>query len=395
MPHTLTTTAEPSRAKPRSPLVGWLAVLSVTAGLFAIVTVEILPIGLLPAIGRSFDVTDGTAGLTMTMPGFLAALSAPLVTTATARVDRRIMLCAFMALLALANFVVAVAPAYWLVLVSRVLVGVTIGGFWSIGAGLAARLVPPGSVGRATAVIFSAVPLGSVLGVPLGTFVGEAAGWRTAFTVMGVLSVGVCGAMVLVLPPLAPEEALCVSVLRAALRGSGTRWALLVTFLVVLAHFGAYTYVTPFLRQVTDVGPGVVTVFLLAYGAAGIAGNFIGGAAVARRPRAAFAVAAGLIAGAALLLPVLGDRPGGAVVLLVVWGIAYGAVPVCSGAWFAAAVPRSPEAASVLFTASFQATISFGALAGGAVVDRAAPSAVMVLGGLTAAVGAVAVGLRR
>ncbi|MFD9884391.1 MFS transporter [Streptomyces alboflavus] len=395
MPHTRTTTAERSGANPRSPLISWLAVCSVTAGLFAIVTVEILPIGLLPEIGRSFDVTDGTAGLTMTMPGFLAALSAPLVTTATARVDRRVMLCAFMALLALANFVVAVAPAYWLVLVSRVLVGVTIGGFWSIGAGLAGRLVPPESVGRATAVIFSAVPLGSVLGVPLGTFLGEAAGWRTAFTVMGVLSVGVCGAMVLVLPPLAPEEALRASVLRAALRGSDTRWALLVTFLVVLAHFGAYTYVTPFLRQVTDVGPGVVTVFLLAYGAAGIAGNFLGGAAVARRPRAAFAVAAGLLAAAALLLPVLGERPGGAVALLVVWGVAYGAVPVCSGAWFAAAVPRSPEAASVLFTASFQATISLGALAGGAVVDGATPSAVMVLGGLTAAAGVVAVGLRR
>ncbi|WJV50703.1 MFS transporter [Streptomyces flavofungini] len=395
MPHTVTTTAERPRAASRSPLIGWLAVWSVTAGLFAIVTVEILPIGLLPEIGHSFRVTDGTAGLTMTMPGFLAALSAPLVTTATARVDRRLMLCVFMALLALANFVAAVAPAYWLVLVSRVLVGVTIGGFWSIGAGLAARLVPPESVGRATAVIFSAVPLGSVLGVPLGTFVGEAAGWRTAFTAMGVLSLGVCGAMVLVLPPLAPDEALRVRVLRAALRGSGTRWALLVTFLVVLAHFGAYTYVTPFLRRVTDVGPGVVTVFLLVYGAAGIAGNFIGGAAVARRPRAAFAVAAGLVAGAALLLPVLGDRPGGAVVLLVVWGIGYGAVPVCSGAWFAAAVPRSPEAASVLFTGSFQATISLGALAGGAVVDRAAPSAVMVLGGLTAALAVVVAGLRR
>ncbi|MER7344871.1 MFS transporter [Streptomyces aurantiacus] len=378
----------------RPPLLGWLAVASVTAGLFAIVTVEILPIGLLPEIGHSFRVTDGTAGLTMTMPGFLAALSAPLVTTATARVDRRTMLCAFMALLAAANFLAAVAPAYWLVLVSRVLVGVTIGGFWSIGAGLAGRLVPRESAGRATAVIFSAVPLGSVLGVPVGTFVGEAAGWRTAFVALGVLSVTVWMVMLVVIPPLAPEEALRGPVLRDALRGTGTHWALLVTVLVVLAHFGAYTYVTPFLRQVTDVGPGAVTVVLLVYGAAGIAGNFMGGAAVARRPRAAFAVAAGLIAVATLLLPVLGTRPAGAVALLVVWGIAYGAVPVCSQAWFAAAVPRAPEAASVLFTASFQATISLGALAGGVVVDGASLSAVMALSGLTAVAAVAAVGLR-
>ncbi|MFD9076595.1 MFS transporter, partial [Streptomyces lasiicapitis] len=264
----------------------------------------------------------------------------------------------------------------------------------SIGAGLAGRLVPPESVGRATAVIFSAVPLGSVLGVPAGTFVGDVAGWRTAFVALGVLSVGVWVAMLVVIPPLPPEEALRGSVLRGALRGVGTRWALLVTVLVVLAHFGAYTYVTPFLRQVTDVGPGLVTVFLLVYGAAGIAGNFLGGAAVVRRPRAAFAVAAGLIAVATLLLPVLGTRPVGAVVLLVVWGIAYGAVPVCSQAWFAAAVPRSPEAASVLFTASFQATLSLGALTGGVLVDGASPSAVMVLAGLTAVLAVAAVGLR-
>ncbi|MFH8989659.1 MFS transporter [Streptomyces sp. NPDC017940] len=386
-------TAVPAPAS-RTPLRGWLAVGSVTAGLFAIVTVEILPIGLLPSIGRSFDVTDGTAGLTMTMPGFLAALSAPLVTTATSRVDRRTMLCAFMALLAAANLLAAAAPAYWLVLVSRVMVGVTIGGFWSIAAGLAVRLVAPGSAARATAVIFSAVPLGSVLGVPAGTFVGEAAGWRTAFGALGVLSLCVWGAMLAVLRPLPPEQALRVAVLRESVRGRGVRGALWTTVVVVLAHFGAYTYVTPFLGEVTGVGPDLVTVFLLAYGAAGIAGNFVGGAAVARRPRAGFVTAAGLIACATLLLPVLGDRPVGAVVLLVVWGIAYGAVPVCSQAWFAAALPRAPEAASVLFTASFQATLSLGALAGGAVLDRTSSSTVMVLGGLTAVL-AVAVGARR
>lgn len=395
-PSTPTCTAVRTDTGPttRSPLLGWLAVASVTAGIFAIVTVEILPIGLLPEIGHSFHVSDGTAGLTMTMPGFLAALSAPLVTTATARVDRRTMLCAFMALLAAASLLVAVAPAYWVVLVSRVLVGVTIGGFWSIGASLAGRLVPRDAVGRATAVIFSAVPLGSVLGVPVGTFVGEAAGWRTAFVALGVLTVGVWVLMLVLLPPMPPREALRGAVLREALRGGGTRRALVVTVLVVSAHFGAYTYVTPFLRQVTGVGPGLVTVFLLVYGAAGIAGNFMGGAAVVRRPRAAFSVAAGLIAVATLLLPVLGDRPAGAVVLLVVWGIAYGAVPVCSQAWFAAAVPRAPEAASVLFTASFQATLSLGALVGGLVVDGASPSAVMALGGLTAVLAVVAVGLR-
>ncbi|WP_327358297.1 MFS transporter [Streptomyces sp. NBC_01304] len=353
-------------------------------GIFSIVTTEILPIGLLTSIGSSFTISDGMAGLMMTMPGFLAAISAPLVTIATARIDRRLMLCVFMALLALANLLAAVAPDYWLVLVSRVMVGVTIGGFWSIGAGLAERLVPAESVGRATAVIFSAVPLGSVLGVPAGTLIGDVAGWRMAFVVMGALSVGVLIMLLMVVPPLPSVRATRPDVLRGMFRSVSTRFALVLTFLIVLAHFGTYTYVTPFLEKVTHASAPLITVLLLVYGAAGIAGNFLGGAMVARRPRLTFGLAAGLIATATLLLPVLGRGKIGAAALLIIWGVAYGAVPVSSQTWFAKAAPGSPEAASVLFTASFQATISFGALAGGVVVDRTSPSAVMTLGGITA-----------
>lgn len=378
-----TATMTPARAS-ESTFVAWLAVVSVMMGIFAIVTTEILPIGLLTSIGSSFTVSDGMAGLTMTMPGILAAVSAPLVTVATARFDRRLMLCVFVLLLALANFLAAAAPDYWLVLVSRVLVGVVIGGFWSIGAGLASRLVPAASVGRATAVIFSSVPLGSVLGVPLGTLIGDVAGWRTAFVVMGALSLAVFAALLLALPPLPPERATRLTVLGGMLRSVNTRFALLATFLVVLAHFGAYTYITPFLEQTTRVSPALITLFLFGYGAAGIVGNFVGGSVVGRCPRATLAVAAVMIATATLLLPVLGRSPVGAVTLLVIWGTAYGAVPVCSQTWFARSAPHVPEASSVMFTASFQATISIGALVGGVIIDHSPASTVMTLAGATA-----------
>ncbi|QKW32720.1 MFS transporter [Actinomadura sp. NAK00032] len=368
----------------RTSTAGWAAVLSVTMGIFSIVTTEILPIGLLTSIGSGFTVSDGTAGLMMAMPGYLAAAAAPTVTIATARVDRRLMLCACMLLLASANFLAAAAPGYWAMLVSRVLVGVVIGGFWSIGAGLAERLVPAGSVRRATAVIFSAVPLGSVFGVPLGTLIGDLAGWRASFAVMGVLSTAVLVALAVLVPPLPAEQATRLDVLRSMIRNGGTRFALLATFLVVLAHFATYTYVTPFLERVTRVPPELLTVFLLVYGLAGILGNFLGGAAVARHPSAAFGVAGGLIAVATLAFPLLGRWEAGAIVLLIVWGVGYGAVPVCSQTWFIRAAPDAPEAASVLFTSSFQATLSTGALVGGVVVDRTPLSTVMLLGGAAA-----------
>ncbi|WP_405836271.1 MFS transporter [Streptomyces platensis] len=384
MPITTTASVNDPLLSPRPPLMGWLAVVSVMLGIFAIVTTEILPIGLLTSIGSSFTVSDGVAGLMMTMPGFLAAVAAPLVTAATARFDRRLMLCVFMLLLALANFLAAAATDFWLVLISRIMVGITIGGFWSIGAGLADRLVPPASVGRATAVIFSAVPLGSVLGVPTGTLIGDLAGWRTAFTVIGALTVGVLVMLFFLVPPLPPVQVTRLGVLNDMLRSVNTRFALLLTFLVVLAHFGTYTYVTPFLEQVTHASGALITTFLLLYGAAGILGNFLGGAWVARYPRTVFGLAAGLIAAVTLLLPALGRWETGAVILLIVWGMAYGAVPVASQTWFSKAAPHAPEAASVLFTASFQATFSIGALVGGIVLDRTSPSAVMSLGGCTA-----------
>lgn len=165
-----------------------------------------------------------------------------------------------------------------------------------------------------------------------------------------------------------------------------------MTFLVVLAHFAAYTYVTPFLRQVTRADPGQITGYLLIYGAAGVAGNFIGGVLVTRAPRLAFGAAAGTIAAATALLPVLGRTEAGALALLVVWGLGYGAVPVCSQTWFARAAPRRPEAASVLFTASFQATLAAGALTGGTIVDHTSLRAVMWCGAVTAGLAVVVAG---
>ncbi|WP_425473863.1 MFS transporter [Saccharothrix saharensis] len=108
----------------------WPAVLAVTAGIFSIVTTEILPIGLLTPIGAEFGVSTGTAGLMMTAPGLLAAVAAPVVTVATGRVDRRAMACGSVLVLAVADFLAAVASAYWVVVVSRVVVGFVIGAFW-------------------------------------------------------------------------------------------------------------------------------------------------------------------------------------------------------------------------------------------------------------------------
>ena len=360
------------------------------AGLFTIVTVEILPIGLLTSIAEDFEVTPGKAGLAMTAPGLVAAVAAPAVTVLFRRLDRRTVLTALALLLAAASLLGAAAEAFPVLLASRVLVGVVIGGFWSVGAGLAERLVRKAAL--ATTVIFTAVPLGSVLGVPAGTLLGRIAGWRTAFVVAGLFAVLVGAALAAFLPRLPPATPTSAGVLMKLLRRRRTRAALLVTALVVAAHFGTYTYVTPFLLGPAEIGAELVSTLLLLYGAAGIAGNALAGVLLRKDRRTAFATAAALLACAMLLLPLTAAWRPATIALLVVWGVGYGAVPACSQAWFADAAEDAPEGAAVLFTASFQAVLALGALTGGEVLDATSPAALLITGGVIAGL-AVPVGV--
>jgi predicted MFS family arabinose efflux permease len=201
--------------------------------------------------------------------------------------------------------------------------------------------------------------LGSVLGVPAGTLIGELAGWRMAFVVLGLLTLAVVAGLYFFVPPLPPLQVTRPAVLRDALRQRETTLALLLTCLIVTAHFSTYTYVTTFLREF--LRPDLLSAFLLAYGVAGLVGNLVAGTTAGQHLRTTFLVCASLIAAATLLFPVLGRSTAGALVLLVVWGLGYGGVPVCSMSWFARAVPQASEAATVLFTSSFQAVLSAGA----------------------------------
>ncbi len=353
---------------------GWPAVLVVATGIFTVVTSEMLPVGLLTPMAAALAVSEGTAGQTLTITGVVAAVSAPLVVPALGRLDRRPVLVVLMGLLALANLVAAWSPAFGVLVAARVLVGVAMGGVWSVAAGLAVRLVPATSVGRATATIFSGIAVASVLGVPAGTFLGTLVGWRAAFVVVGVLSAVVALAMAVLLPAL-PGRAAGLSGVTALLRNPWVVTGLVVVALLVVGHFGAYTYVRPVLETLAIDAPLIGTL-LLVYGVAGVLGNFVAGAGAARSVRRTVQVLAGLLVGAALLLALAPSAPAAAVAL-VVWGLGYGGVSVTAQTWMMAAAPDAREAASSLFAGVFNGAIALGAVGGGLVVDTLGPTAVL------------------
>jgi predicted MFS family arabinose efflux permease len=372
---------------------GWPAVLVVSTGIFTVVTAEMLPVGLLTPMGAALRVSEGAAGQTLTTTGVVAAVAAPLVVPALGRLDRRTALVALTGLLAAANLLAAWSPTFPVMIVARVLVGIAMGGIWALAAGLAVRLVPPGSVGRATATIFSGIAVASVLGVPAGTFLGALAGWRAAFVVVGGLSAVVALAMAVALPRLPAERATGLSGVTALLRNPRVLTGLVVVALLVVGHFGAYTYVRPVLEG-RAVDAQLIGTLLLVYGVAGVLGNFVAGTAAVRSVRRTVQVLAALLVAAVALLALAPSAPAAAVAL-VVWGLGYGGVSVTAQTWMTVAAPDAREAASSLFAGVFNGAIALGAVGGGLVVDGFGPTAVLVWGAVLVLAALVAMALGR
>ncbi|HEY3560561.1 MAG TPA: MFS transporter [Kribbella sp.] len=343
----------------------WAASATLAATVFTVVTAEMLPVGLLTPISNDLHITEGAAGLSLTVTGIVSAAAAPALPPLLGQLNRRTVLAGLMVLLAAAAFVGAVARAYPVLMLARVLMGVSIGGVWLLTVSLARRVVPQTAAGPATSLIFSGIGIASVLGIPAGAYVGELAGWRWAFAGVGVLALGLAVALSIFLPRLAPERPVRLGDVRDVLKINQVRIGLVLVALIVTGHFAAYTYVRPLLEPHT--GPALIGAFLLAYGVAGVVGNFLTGTL---RPARALTVIAGGIALAALAMPIIGTTVAGSLVLLVVWGLSYGGTTVSTQAWAHAAAPSAPESSSAVLVGVYNGSIALGAFTGGQVADH-------------------------
>lgn len=368
-----------------SGLRGWLAVCAIALCGAVFCTTEFLPVGILRYIGTDLGVSDGTAGLMITVPGILAALAGPLITLGIGKIDRRHVLWILTALLIAANVLAMTATSFAMLLAGRVLFGIGLGGFWAIGVGIAARLVPARSVGRATSIIFTSISVGLLVGGPAGSFIGEAYGWRYAFGLAMAMSVVAIALLLVALPPLRVAQRVTMADFVQILRSRNGVVGIVAMFLIVVAHFGTYTYVTAFLSQNAGFSGTAISMTLLVYTLIGMAGNFAGGTA------SDVNVKATLITGivlACLSIALLPSLSGNAVLLILAigaWGFAYGIIPIALQIWLIKAAPNAHEGGTALYVANFQTSIALGSLLGGIIVDRAGLTLAMYAGAATAA----------
>ncbi len=366
---------------------GALAALAASA--FVYVTSETLPVGLLPEISRGLSVSEADVGLLLTSYAAVVALSTIPLTALTMHLPRHRLLAGLVAVFTVSQLAASMAPTFLTLTIARLLCALAHGVFWSAIAPAAARLAPPGQAGRATSLVFLGNSLALVLGVPLGTALGQWAGWRAASAVLALAGAVSTGALLLVLPALPASAAeLAASTgsrMRAAvtvIRAPAVAPVCAVTGLVVIGHFTAYTYFAPLARRAGFEG-ATLTLLLLGYGVVGLTGNVLVGRVVDRRPRAVMSGCLALIVAALTVLAA--SRAGGAVVLAALaWGAGFTALPVCLQSAILRVAPHAQDAASAVYVVAFQIGIGGGALLGhrlvvaGRLGDLPAVAAVLV-----------------
>ncbi|MCO4882442.1 MFS transporter [Paraburkholderia caribensis] len=365
----------------------WLAVFSIALGSFAFVTTEYLPVGVLPKIAADLGVTPGTAGLMTTTPGLIAAISAPMLLLAAGRLNRRSILLLLSVALVASNLIAALASTFTTMLVGRALLGISLGGFWTVALGVSGQIVAEEEIAKASATIFMGITLATVIGVPLGTFIAELASWRVSFFATAALALAALLMQATLLPDLPPRAAARIADFgRMLARGTVLRSLVLVALLFG-AHFCAYTYIAPFLEDNASLGATWVTALLLGFGIVGFMSNFVASAFVTSHPRLSLFAMTALVMASLVALPAFAHMHGAVVAGVLAWGIAYGAIPLCLSMWMQMTSPKQPEAASALFVSAVQTAIAAGSLAGGVTVDHAGATGAMHLGVLLSALG--------
>ncbi|HXP54920.1 MAG TPA: MFS transporter [Streptosporangiaceae bacterium] len=393
---------------PIGPARTRLALAMLASATFVYVTAETLPVGLLPQLSAGLHVRPGTVGLLVTAYAAVAGLTAIPLTASLDHRSRRTVVVGCVAVLALSQFVVAAAPDYAVVLAARIMCALAHGVFWSMLAPVAARLAPPGQAGRATALVFVGNSLALVGGVPLGTALGHAIGWRFAMAALGVVAVVSTVALRRVLPPLSSDPATRATpathraargTLRAQLAGvpaalrSGPLLAVcVVTTVAATGQFAAYTYITALVQRDAGLTGLALSAVLFGYGAAGIGGIVLAGRISDGRPRLATAASlAAMVLALGLLASLAHGSTVGTVASVALWGAGFTALPVVLQAAVLRVAPRSADTASSLYVVGFQIGIGGGALVGSLLFNAGLLAILPVAALALAAVGLVVV----
>jgi predicted MFS family arabinose efflux permease len=348
---------------------GWGAVFALTLCVSTLIASEFMPVSLLTPIASELHVTEGQAGQAIAVSGIFAVLTSLFISSATRGIDRRSLLLSLTGVMIASGVVVAVAPNYPMLMVGRALIGVVIGGFWSMSTATVMRLVPEKEVPRALALLNGGNALATTIAAPLGSFLGQYIGWRGAFFCVVPLAMVTLAWKFVTLPRMPNRERASAAAVFKILRRPQVLVGMLAVGLFFMGQFALFTYLRPFLEMVTGVSVSTLSMMLLIMGVAGLAGTYAIGVLLRR---ALYSLLIGmplLMAAVAIGLIAFGSSAMAVTVLLASWGLIATAAPVGWWTWMSKVLPDHAEAGGGLMVAVIQLAITVGASVGGLLFD--------------------------
>jgi len=362
----------------------WSGVYAMTLCAFALVASEFMPVSLLTPIAQDIAVTEGMAGQAISVSGAFAVITSLTISSLAGNMNRKTLLLWLTGLMFLSGPIIAMAPNYLIYMSGRILIGVAIGGFWSMSAASAIRLVPPEKIPKALAIFNGGNALATVVAAPLGSYLGAVIGWRGAFFCLAPVALLAFVWQLRSLPAMHVEQATVEdrNVLKL-LKNPPVAFGMAAASLFFMGQFTLFTYLRPFLETVTMVNVQTLSLILLAIGVAGFVGTVLIGKFLDRRFYSTLVFIPLLMTAIAIALVAFGHQLAVVAVLLSCWGLVATAAPVGWWSWVAKTLPHNAEAGGGLMVALVQLAIGLGSTVGGLLFDAGGyQSTFFVSGGL-------------
>ncbi|WP_345827414.1 MFS transporter [Pantoea sp. BRR-3P] len=369
----------------------WGAVFAMAFGVFGLITAEFLPVSLLTPIADTLHISEGQAGQTVTVTALVALLTSLVIGNVTSQIDRRLVMLGFTLLLIASALLVAFAENLPMILLARVLLGVAIGGFWTLSTAITMRLVPSDQVPRALSIVFSGISLATIIAAPLGSYLGAIIGWRNIFMLTAALGVLALLWQFFTLPAMPPVNKARSGGVLDLLRKSVMRWGMLAVIMMFTGHFAFFTYLRPFLEGSAQLNVNQLSLVLLAFGVANFFGTSLAGYLVTRSVSLTLTGMALVMSVTALVLVSFGNVSWLVGAGVALWGLAFGSMPTGWSTWLSRAVPDDAESGGGLLVATIQLAITAGAAAGGWMFDLQGAGGVFLASGVLMLLAAITI----
>jgi predicted MFS family arabinose efflux permease len=347
----------------------WGAVLSMALCVAMLIASEFMPVSLLTPMAEGLRATEGQTGQAISISGLFAVAASMIITTAAGTLNRKWVLVAMTAFMLLSLILVAAAPNFVVLMIGRALLGVCIGGFWALATAVIMRLVPESDVPRALAVMYGGQAIAAAFAAPIGSYLGGMFGWRAVFWALTpIVAINLVWHLV-ALPSLPARKRQDFRTMFGLLQRPYFLRGLIASMLSWGSAFTMFTYLRPFLEQVTGADVTTLSILLLVLGCAGFAGTWASGRFLSGSVAPLLKLPALLMGGCTLGLLLLGGSVVAAGLFLAIWGAMNTAMSVIWMTWMSQNADDAPEAAGSLMVAAIQASILLGAVVGGLLLD--------------------------